>query len=279
MRIANTSHAAFAIIMMGVGVVGILHPDLMPVWNPIPGTGSAHELLTYCGIGVSLLCGVGLLVQRTAAMAARLLLGTFLIWMLLFRLPNFFRAPLFAACWSVFPLAVMLSGAMVLYVCFNAHWDREHFRSISSINALRTARIIYGLSLIFFGAAHFIDVKDTISLIPSWIPGHLFWAYFTGCAFIGAGISVVIGVFARLAAILSAVQIALFLFLVWIPIVAAGSKLPFQWSETFLNAALMGGAWVVADSYRGTPWFFRGSSSGARSRSSSPEVQHFPVAK
>src|SRR5947207_12236849 len=116
MRIANTGHAVFAIIMMGVGIVGILHANLMPVWNPVPGTGSAHEVLIYCGIGVSLLSGIGVMVQRTRAMAARLLLGTFLIWMLLFRLPNFFRAPLFAACWSVFPLAVMLSGAMVLYV-------------------------------------------------------------------------------------------------------------------------------------------------------------------
>jgi len=114
MRIANTGHAAFAIIMAGVGIVGILNRDLMPVWNPISGSGSAHELLIYCGVGVSLLSGIGLLVQRTAAMAARLLLATFLIWMLLFRLPNFLRAPLFAACWSVFPLAVMLSGTVVL---------------------------------------------------------------------------------------------------------------------------------------------------------------------
>jgi len=257
MRIANTGHAAFAIIMAGVGIVGILNRDLMPVWNPISGSGSAHELLIYCGIGVSLLSGVGLLVQRTAAMAARLLLATFLIWMLLFRLPNFLRMPLFAACWSVFPLAVMISGTVVLYVCFSTDWDREHFRSISSIRGLRIARIIYGLSLIFFGVAHFIDVKDTISLIPNWMPGHLFWAYFTGCAFIGAGISVVLGVFARLAAVLSAVQIALFLFLVWIPIVAAGSKVPFQWSETFLTTALLAGAWVIADSYRGTPWLIQ----------------------
>jgi hypothetical protein len=49
-------------------------------------------------------------------------------------------------------------------------------------------------------------------------------------------------------------QIGLFLLLVWIPIVAAGSKVPFQWSETVLTAALLAGAWIVADSYRDTPW-------------------------
>ena len=63
------------------------------------------------------------------------------------------------------------------------------------------------------------------------------------------------GLCARLAVTLSVLQLALFLALVWIPIVAAGSKDSFQWSETILNWALLAGAWVVADSYRGTRWF------------------------
>ena len=51
-----------------------------------------------------------------------------------------------------------------------------------------------------------------------------------------------------MAAALSALQIGLFLLLVWIPIVAAGSKVPSQWTETILNAALLAGAWIIADS-------------------------------
>jgi hypothetical protein len=30
---------------------------------------------------------------------------------------------------------------------------------------------------------------------------------------------------------------------------------PFQWSETILNAVLLAAAWMIADSYRDTPWF------------------------
>jgi hypothetical protein len=46
----------------------------------------------------------------------------------------------------------------------------------------------------------------------------------------------------------------LFLLLVWVPIVAAGSMTTFQWGETVVSWALTAAGWVVADSYRGMPW-------------------------
>ncbi|HSS99687.1 MAG TPA: hypothetical protein VLK33_21785 [Terriglobales bacterium] len=252
MRIKSIVHATFAATMTGLGAIGLFRPDFAPVWNPVPVTVPAREQLLYLGALISLTCGIGLLVQRVAIIAARLLLATILLWLLLFRLPNFLHASAFEACWTVFPLAVMLAAAWVLYVWLAADWDRMRLSLISGNNGLRVARVLYGLSLIFFGTAHFIDVKDTVSLIPNWLPAHLFWAYFTGGTFIAAGIAVLSGFCARLATALSAMQIGLFLLLVWIPIVAAGSKDSFQWNETILNAALFAGAWVVADSYCGT---------------------------
>jgi uncharacterized membrane protein len=254
MRIARMGHAVFSATMIGLGIVGLLYPDFVPVWNPFPASVPARELFLYLGALISLTSGIGLLVPRLAPAAARLLLATLLLWLLFFRLPNFLHEPLFAACWTVFPLAVILAAAWVLHVWFASDWDRKHLGFIGSNNGLRIARVLYGLSLIFFGMAHFLAVQATTPLVPKWLPAHLFWAYFTGCTFIAAGVAVLIGLYARLAAALSALQIGLFLILVWIPIVAAGSKVPFQWSETILNTALLAAAWVIADSYRNTPW-------------------------
>jgi uncharacterized membrane protein len=146
--------------------------------------------------------------------------------------------------------AVLLSAAWLLYIAFASDWDRGRLHLISADRARRAAQALYGLALLPFGAAHFNFPKETAGLIPAWLPWHMPLAYLTGAAFIVAGLAIIVGLYGRLAAALSTLQMGVFTLLVWVPIVAAGSKDPFQWSETILSWALTAGAWVVTDSYR-----------------------------
>jgi uncharacterized membrane protein len=256
MRIVSVGHAVFAAVTISLGIFGLATGHFTPVWEPVPKNLPAREALVYLCALVSLATGLGLLWQRTAAIAARVLLACLLLWLLLLRLPNIFLAPKLQDSWSgLGETAVMVAAAWVLYDWFATAWDTSHFASATGDNGLRIARILYGLALIPFGVAHFNFLKETASLVPAWLPFHLFWAFFTGCAFIAVGVAVLAGVCARLAAALSTLQIGLFTLLVWVPIMAAGSKDAFQRSEAILSAALTAGTWVVADSYRDMPWF------------------------
>jgi uncharacterized membrane protein len=254
MRVAGAGHVAFAVTMTGLGILALVKGELPPIWSGAPKGSPGRDVLVYLCALVSLCSGVGLLWRRTAAASSGALLACFLAWFLAFRVPHIFTAPTSSGMWwACGETAVMVAAAWILYAGFSAAVGGERRVFATGDASVRIARVLYGLALIPFGVAHFTFLERTVSMVPAWLPWHLGWAYFTGCAFIAAGVAVVAGVWARLAARLSALQLLLFTLLVWGPILAAGAGVS-DWYEAIDSWALTAGAWVVADSYRGMPW-------------------------
>lgn len=260
MRITSVGHAVFAVAMIALGILGLIDSRYAAVWNGMPKSIPGHGALLYLCAIVALICGLGLLWPRTQTLAARVLLIYLVVWTLLFKVRFIILYPLVEGAYQTTgENTVIIAGAWVLYAWFAADWDRRWLGFAIGEHGVRIARALYGLALIAFGLSHFAYLNLTTPLIPAWIPGHVFWAYFTGTAYLAAGVAVILGVFARLAAVLSALQMASFLLLVWLPIFLAGKMNTFHWGEVVVNCMLVAGAWVVVDSYRGMPWLAVGS--------------------
>jgi uncharacterized membrane protein len=235
----SVGHAAFAATLVGLGLLGLIKGDFAPIWQPVPRATPAREVLVYLCVCICLGCGIAVLWQRTSVVAARILLAYLLLWMILFRIPVILHAPAVEVSWEgCGETAVLVAGAWAL----------------RAQNGVRFARILYGLALIPLGLAHLVYVKDTAALVPSWLPSHEAWAYFTGSTYLAAGAAILIGVGARLAATLSAAQMGVFTLLVWLPMLIAGHREAFVWSESIVSWSLTAAAWVVADSYQGARW-------------------------
>jgi len=240
MVLRTIGHAFFAVTLIAIGVMDFVKGEFDATWPPVPK--SIPAFLIYLCAFIYVACGIGLLLRRTAAIASRVLLVCLLAWLLLLRVPQVFMLhPTLLAFWGFGKTAVLVAAAWVLYVWF------------AGGKGLRIARALYGVALIPFGLAHFVYLKETVVLVPHWMGSPNFWAYFTGAAFIAAGIAVLVNVYARLAAILATVQIGALSLLVWAPRVAAGQLSAFQWGEVVVTVVLTAAAWVVADSYTGVP--------------------------
>ncbi|PWT89085.1 MAG: DoxX family protein [Proteobacteria bacterium] len=254
MRSAGAGHAVFAATMIAVGVMGLISGDFAPILQPVPKGMPAREALVYFCAVLAMAAGICLFLRRAAAPAAGVLLGLLLVWLLLFRVPVVFRAPADAVSWeSCAETLVIAAGAWVLYARLAAESGGWRIGLATGERGVHIARTLFGLALIPFGVAHFAYVKETAALVPAWLPAHVGFAYFTGLAYIAAGVAIVIGIYPRLAAALSALQMAVLTLLVWIPTVIAGPS-AFQWSETVISWTLTASAWVVADSFRETRW-------------------------
>ncbi len=108
-------------------------------------------------------------------------------------------------------------------------------------------RIFVAISLVVFGVQHFIYGGFVATLVPAFMPGRLFWAYFVGVAFFAAAAGILYRPMARPAATMLGVMFFLFVVLLHIPRIAGNSSNGNEWTSGFVALAMCGGAWILAN--------------------------------
>jgi uncharacterized membrane protein len=106
--------------------------------------------------------------------------------------------------------------------------------------------IFYAAPIAAFGTEHFTLTEGIASLIPAWIPWHMFLTYFIGACFIAAGLSLVTGIQIRLTASLLALNFFLFVMLMDVPALVEGSRDRFTFALTLRELTFCAGPLALA---------------------------------
>ena len=166
--------------------------------------------------------------------------------------------------WVAIPVALLLLlRALIVFgtrLIANIH-DPGPWTSGSELLALcgaalvlggvkKLGRILFALPLVVFAIQHFLYARFIATLVPAWIPGRLFWAYFVGVAFSCAAFSIAAHKMARFSAILLGLMFFLWILIVHLPRVAAAPHNGNEWTSMLVALAMSGGALLIAGSVK-----------------------------
>jgi uncharacterized membrane protein len=191
--------------------------------------------LAYLFGAIWIFCAVGLLINRTVQVAALTLGSLLFLCTLVLIVPKY---------------AVTLGSMSMRTVVFEP-------LAIASLAWLlpgkdqRWIRYLLVLSLIVFGVDHFIGLEPIASLIPAWLPWHVFWVAFFGVGFIAAGVAFALDWLKRPAAIGIGLMFAIWVITLHLPRVLGwygipgAPRDPDEWSSLLIAVALWGGSWAL----------------------------------
>ena len=213
--------------------------------QPVPKTVPDRAVLAHGVAAFMLIAGAAVQWRRSAAWAAAALAAYYAVIVVVLM-----DGRLLPAHYTEFGLysgaAEQLAIAAAALIVYAAS---ARINAALAARLTRLGELAFAVCALLFGGAHFFYMNLTTPLVPKWLPpGQEFWAYATGIGHIAAGLAILTGVRARLAAILLTAMYAAFTPLVHAPMLLADPSSHGIWSENALNLALTGAAWVVADS-------------------------------
>jgi len=234
----NKNSALYAFGAIALGIIGFVFHDFARQWQSVPDGIPMRMTFVYLSALLLLVGGAALLVRRTERLGALLLAGFYGLWVVAFHLPNAVASWKHIGVWNgPAEITYLAMGGVALFAT-----GAGTLRNTLSL----VARILAGSSALVFGLAHFNYIEFTATFVPAWIPPNgEFWAWATGGGHFAAGLALVSGYQARLAALMHAAMMGSFVLLVHIPRVIANPEKHEEWIMLAVSSGLAGSALLI----------------------------------
>ena len=247
--LSSLGRALFSLAIVALGIETWLCArhvghSLGPRYNVIPALPwlPATPWIAYLFGTIWVACGVALLSKRMLRTAAITLGGLLLLCALLLDVPKY---------------AVDLGSISLRTTAFeplalaSLAWLLPGPGAIPG-SLIRGNRYLLAVCLIVFGADHFLALAFIATLLPAWIPWHVFWVAFFGVALIAAGLSIGLNFLQRWGAAGVGLMFGIWVVTLHLPrvfglyAIPGAPSDPNEWSSLFIATALWGGLWVLA---------------------------------
>ena len=241
-KLVTVGRIIFAVAIVSLGlehfVAGAFPVALLRVPAGLPGRFVLAILMGIAFVGMGLSIGF-LWKARRAALGLGLL---FLLLMFGFHLPALLTNLANGSTWTVVGELMALSGGSF----YLAGSLAQSSPGKSRLNWVVAGRLLVAISLFIFGVLHFVYASYIATLIPSWIPAPVFWAYFVGVAFVGTALSLVIHKQQPLALSLLGVMFFLWVVILHAPRVIKNPQIEPEWTSLLIALAMSGIGFLMA---------------------------------
>jgi uncharacterized membrane protein len=142
--------------------------------------------------------------------------------------------------------SVMCAAGVVLFLV--ALWAvRSDFAQARGLDKIVTlANLCFAIPLAVFGALHLSAAPGLAAMVPSYMPWHLFWAYFVGCALLAASLSIATKIQVQWSGLLFGIMMLLFVAMMIFPGALANPRSRIAWTLVCRESSFAGGAWLLA---------------------------------
>lgn len=245
--------AFFAVSLIAIAVQQFIYTGFRPVI--MPPEPAFIEQSTFCMCVVSILLiliSIAIMAGINSHVVADYLGASLLLMLVLFHIPYNIKTNLsnLGGWTNALKMLAFCGGALIVATSLPTH-------KISGIDIvtekLRPAGpYFFATTVIVFGIMHFVYPTFVATLVPAWLPFHLFWTYFAGVALIAAGAAIVLRVKVKLAATLLGVALLLWLFMLHVPRAIADphSGDGNEWTSVFEALGFSGIAFLIAGMYK-----------------------------
>jgi len=249
----------FAICLLGLAGQQFYYSDFRPLFvPPWPGHFPGEIVLVYL-FNIALIGGAFAIIQERRGRSVMLLLGGIFLALLLFcHIPYELISDPYSrhiGVWTnAFKDLAFAGGAFAVAGSFpdNPLAIRRKSAMVRVLELLiPLGSFFFSIMIIIFGIDHFLYIEYSAAIVPGWIPGHVFWAYFVGVALICAGVGIMFRVRLKAAAILLGTIIFIWVILLHIPraAVASVSDKGNELTSVFEALGFSGMAFVMAYGY------------------------------